>query len=53
MYFTKEINVLSAAVSYLKDFGEVYYPALCFEMNHKVQCEISPETWHNLSHAHC
>lgn len=24
MYFTKEINVLSAAVSYLKDFAEVY-----------------------------
>lgn len=53
MYFTKEINVLSAAVSYLRDFGEVYYPALCFEMNHKVQCEINPEAWHNLSHAHC
>ena len=49
---TNEINVLSATVSYLKDFAEVYYPALYFEMNHKVQCEINPEAWHNLSRAH-
>lgn len=55
----KEINVLSAAKSHLKDFSGAFFffflnhSALCFKTNYKVQRERNSETRHNLSCAHC